>query len=204
MLRDSISNCVGPSVGRSVCLSVGAAFPFSAFCKRFCITAPAQSQATDAVVYTALFFFIETISPKKGTTTTRYGDVDGVFARVFQGQSREYIQWNPALTDIKGPPKYICYRRNLLTLGTIKMADFCNGHIPISKWSKLKKIMTLGKLCERSFIQVKSEICSSSSLEIRGSQSKMPRFQTSLYLTMAKKDLQAIKSIETIVNRNRF
>ena len=84
------------------------------------------------------------------------------------------------------------------------MADFCNGHIPISKWSKLKKIMTLGKLCERSFIQVKSEICSSSSLEIRGSQSKMPHFQTSLYLTMAKKDLQTIKSIETIVNLNRF
>ena len=62
----------------------------------------------------------------------------------------------------------------------------------------------LGKLFERPFIQIISEICTLSGLEIRGSQSKMPHFQTSLYLTMAKKDLQTIKSIETIVNLNRF
>ena len=59
-LRDSISHCVGWSVGRSVALalSVGWSVPplrfqrFWHFASGLFITAPALSHATDAVVYT--------------------------------------------------------------------------------------------------------------------------------------------------------
>ena len=55
-LRDSISHCVS----RSVCLSVGRSVPrllfwcFWCIASSFFITAPAQSNATEAVVFTAL------------------------------------------------------------------------------------------------------------------------------------------------------
>ena len=42
---------------RSVSLSVGNTFAFSAFSSGFCIIAPAQSRATGVVVYTNSFFF---------------------------------------------------------------------------------------------------------------------------------------------------
>ena len=51
----SVRPSVGPSVGWSVGWLVGNAFVFSAFFGQFCITAPAQSHATDSAVYTALF-----------------------------------------------------------------------------------------------------------------------------------------------------
>ena len=41
------------SVGLSVCWSVGPAFAFWHFASSFCITAPAQLHATDAVMCTA-------------------------------------------------------------------------------------------------------------------------------------------------------
>ena len=46
---------VGWLVGWSVGRSVEPAFGFLAFASGFCISAPAQSPATDAVIYTALF-----------------------------------------------------------------------------------------------------------------------------------------------------
>ena len=51
----SVGRLVGWSVGPLVRWSVGNAFVFSAFSGSFRITAPAQSHATDSVVYTALF-----------------------------------------------------------------------------------------------------------------------------------------------------
>ena len=60
LVGQSVSRSVGWLVGRSVCRSVGRSVPplrfwrFRHFASSFFITAPAQSYATDAVVYTGL------------------------------------------------------------------------------------------------------------------------------------------------------
>ena len=50
-LFQPLHHSISLSVGRLVCPS----FPFLAFASSFCIVAPTQPHATDAVVYTALF-----------------------------------------------------------------------------------------------------------------------------------------------------
>ena len=83
--------------------------------------------------------------------------------------------------------EYNASRISDVTMGAKKMADFFQRAYTNLKTVPTKKIMTLGKLFERSFIWVISEISCSSGLGIRASHSKMPHFQTSPLLNFGQK-----------------